>query len=170
MGAPGATSLVLIFGDSDLTRGAGSTSAGMSQTAVSFVLTCGGSDPACGAGNTSGRGVRTADSLVLICVCRILSPGDSLALPLSDGSAPVLPSLAETASCVLIRGRSCVVGSWGEGGSAGNSEDRPAWGFEGGSAEDSKGAGESGVCGPSSGSRSLADFLFFSRASTPRRA
>lgn len=49
-------SLVLIFGGSDLTRGAGSTSAGVLWTVTSLVLTCGGSDPACGAGGTSGLG------------------------------------------------------------------------------------------------------------------
>ena len=55
VGAPVAASLVLIFGGSDLTRGAGSTSAGISWAAASLVLTCGGSDPACGADGTSGR-------------------------------------------------------------------------------------------------------------------
>ena len=111
-------SLVLIFSGSDLTRGADPVSAGISWTAVSFVLICGGSDPACGAGCTSGRGSScTADSLVLICFCFILSPGVGPAAPLSARPAAAPPSLAETASRVLIRGRSRGCGSWGEGGS-----------------------------------------------------
>ena len=49
-GVPVTVSLVLIFGGSDLTRGADPASEGISWTTVSRILTWGGSDPACGAG------------------------------------------------------------------------------------------------------------------------
>ena len=148
--------LVLIFGGSDLTRGADPSSAGISRTALSLVLICGGSHPACGAGGVSGRESScTAESMVLICVRFIRSPGDGPAL------AP--PSLAETASRVLIRGRSSGDSSWGEYCSPGDSGD-------GGSAGISC-VGRSAVMrGSPSASWPLADFFFFSRASTPRRA
>ena len=163
-GALVTASLVLIFGGSDLTRGADPASAGISWTAVSLVLICGGSDPACGAGCTSGRGSScTADSLVLIRFCFILSSGDGPALPLSARPAPAPPSLAETASRVLIRGRSRGGGSWGEGCSPGASGD-------GGSAGISCVGRSAAVRGSPSVSRPLADFFFFRRASTPRRA
>ena len=157
-------SLVLIFGRSSLTRGADPVSEGTSRTAVSLVLTWGGSDPACGAGGTSGRGSScTADFLVLICARFIRSPGDGPALPLSDGPALAPPSLAETASCVLIRGRSRGGSSWGEGCSPGTSG---GGGSAGGACVD----GSAAVRGSPSASRPLADFFFFSRDSTPRRA
>ena len=58
-------SLVLIFGGSDLTRGADPASEGISWTTVSRILTWGGPDPACGAGCTSEwKSSRTAASLV----------------------------------------------------------------------------------------------------------
>lgn len=110
-------SLVLIFGGSDLTRGDSPASVETSWTTVSPVLTWYSSDPVGGTGCISERGAWTVDSLVLIRACRILSPEGGSALPLSVGSAPAPPSLAETASRVLIRGRSRGVGSWGEGGS-----------------------------------------------------
>ncbi len=148
--------LVLTFGGSDLTRGANPASEGMSRAAVSLVLAWGGSGPACGTGCTSGRGSScTADSLVLIRFCIIRSPRDSPA------SAP--PSLVETASRVLIRGRSRGGGSWGEGCSLGASGD-------GGSAGISCVGGSAAVCNSPSASRPLADFFFFRRVSTPRRA
>ena len=147
--------LILIFGGSDLTRGADPSSAGILQTALSLVLICGGSDPVCGAGETSGRGSScTADSLVLICVRFIRSPGDS--------PAPAPPSLVETASRVLIRGRSRRGGSWCEGCSASASGG-------GGSAGIFCVGGAAVVCGSPFSSRPLADFFFFKRASTPRR-
>lgn len=61
------------------------------------------------------------DSLILICICLNLSPGSGPALLLSDGLVPALLSLTETISRVLIRGCSRGGGSWGEGGSAGDS-------------------------------------------------
>ena len=156
--------LVLIFGSSDLTCGADPASAGISRTVLSLVLIWGGSDPACGAGCTSGRGSScTADSLVLICARFIRSPGDGPALPLSARPAPVPLSLAETASRVLIRGRSRGGSSWGEGCSSGTSGG-------GGSAGGSWGGGGSAARVSPSCSRPLADFFFFSRASIPRRA
>ena len=155
-GALVATSLVLIFGGSDLTRRGDPASAGISWTAVSLALICGGSDLTCGAGETSGRGSScTADSLVLICVRFIRFP--------RDGPAPALPSLAETASRVLIRGRSRGGSSWGEGCSPGASGD-------GGSAGISCVGRSAAVRGSPFASRPLADFFFFSRDSTPRRA
>ncbi len=155
-GALVATSLVLIFGGSDLTRGADPASEGISWTTVSRILTWGGSDPACGAGGVSGRESScTAESMVLICVRFIRSPGDGPAL------AP--PSLAETASRVLIRGRSRGGGSWGECCSPGAAGD-------GGSAGISCVGGSAAVRGSPFASWPLADFFFFSRASTPRRA
>ncbi len=163
-GALVATSLVLIFGGSDLTRGADPASAGISRTAVSLVLTWGGSDPVCGAGKTSGRGAScTADSLVLICARFIRSPGGGPVLPLSARPALAWPSLAETASRVLILGRSCGGSSWGECCSPGASGDSGSDGF---SCVD----GSAAVRGSPSASRPLADFFFFSRDSTPRRA
>ena len=148
-GALVTATLVLIFGGSDLTRGADSASAGISWTAVSLVLTWGGSGAACGAGETSGRGSScTADSLVLICPCFIRSPG--------DGPAPAPPSLVETASRVLIRGRSRGIGSWGEGCSAGTSGG-------GGSAGISCVSWSAVVRDPSVCSWPLADFFFFRR-------
>ncbi len=157
-------SLVLIFGGSNLTRGADPASAGISWTAVSLVLTWGGSDPACGTDETSGRGSScTADSLVLIRLCFIRSPGDGPALLLSARPAPAPPSLAETASRVLVWGRSRGGSSWGEGCSPGASGDGESAGIccVGGSAA---------VHGSPSSFRLWADFFFFSRASTPRRA
>ena len=148
--------LVLIFGSSDLTCGADPASAGILRAVLSLVLIWGASDPVCGAGCTSGRGSScTADSLVLICPCFIRSPG--------DGPAPAPPSLVETASRVLIRGRSRGGGSWGEccpPGAAG----------DGGSAGISCVGGSAAVRGSPFASWPLADFFFFSRASTPRRA
>ena len=156
-GALVATSLVLIFGGSDLTRGADPSSAGISRTALSLVLICGGSDPACGAGGVSGwESSCKADFLVLIRLCFIRSPGDGPALPLSDGPALAPPSLAETASRVLIRGRS-------RGGG-------PDGASDGGSAGISCVGRSAAVRGSPSASRLLPDFFFFSRASTPRRA
>lgn len=155
-GALVTASLVLIFGGPDLTRGADPASAGISWTAVSLVLTWGGSGPACGAGCTSGRGSSCiADSLVLICLCFIRSQEVGPALPLSDGPALAPPSLAETASRVLIRGRFRGDGSDGASGS--------------GSAGISWVGGSAVVCGSPSSFRPLADFFFFRRASTPRR-
>ena len=149
-------SLVLIFGGSDLTRGADPASEGISWTTVSRILTWGGSDPACGAGGVSGRESSCkADFLVLIRLCFIRSPGNGPAL------AP--PSLAETASRVLIRGRSRGGSSWGEGCSPGASSD-------GGSAGICCVGGSAAVRGSPSSFRPLADFFFFRRASTPRRA
>lgn len=163
-GALVTASLVLIFGGSNLTRGADPISEGTSRTAVSLIPTWGGSDPACGAGGTSGRGSScTADSLVLICPCFIRSPGDGTALPLSARPAPETSSLAETASRVLIRGRSRGGGSWGECCSPGAAGD-------GGSAGISCVGGSAAVRGSPFASWPLADFFFFSRASTPRRA
>ncbi len=156
--------LVLIFGSSDLTCGADPASAGISRAVLSLVLIWGAPDPVCGAGETSGRGSScTADSLVLICPCFIRSPGDGTALPLSARPAPETSSLAETASRVLIRGRSRGIGSWGEGCSAGTSGG-------GGSAGISCVSWSAVVRDPSVCSWPLADFFFFSRASTPRRA
>ena len=149
-------SLVLIFGGSDLIRGADPASEGISWTTVSRILTWGGSDPACGAGGVSGlESSCKADCLVLIRLCFIRSPGDGPAL------AP--PSLAETASRVLIRGRSRGIGSWGEGCSAGTSGG-------GGSAGISCVSWSAVVRDPSVCSWPLADFFFFRRDSTPRRA
>ena len=163
-GALVATSLVLIFGSSDLTCGADPASAGISRAVLSLVLIWGASDPVCGAGCTSGRGSScTADSLVLICARFIRSPGDGPALPLSDGPALAPPSLAETASCVLIRGRSRGGSSWGEGCSPGTSG---GGGSSGGACVD----GSAAVRGSPFASRPLADFFFFRRDSTPRRA
>ena len=163
-GALVATSLVLIFGGSDLTRGADPASAGISWTAVSLVLTWGGSGAACGAGETSGRESSCkADFLVLIRLCFIRSPGDGPALPLSAGPALAPLSLAETASRVLIRGRSRGDGSRGECCSPGAAGD-------GGSAGISCVGGSAVVRSSPSVSRPLADFFFFRRASTPRRA
>ena len=155
-GALVATSLVLIFGGSDLTRGADPSSAGISRTALSLVLICGGSDPACGAGGVSGwESSCKADFLVLIRLCFIRSPG--------DGPAPAPPSLAKTASRVLIRGRSCGDGSWDGGCSPGASGDGESAGISC--------VGRSAVVrGSPSSFRLWADFFFFSRASTPRRA
>ena len=148
-GALVATSLVLSFGGSDLTRGADPASEGISWTTVSRILTWGGSDPACGAGGVSGlESSCKADCLVLIRLCFIRSPGDGPAL------AP--PSLAETASRVLIRGRS-------RGGG-------PDGASDGGSAGISCVGRSAAVRGSPSASRLLPDFFFFSRASTPRRA
>ena len=148
-GALVATSLVLIFGGSDLTRGADPASEGISWTTVSRILTWGGSDPACGAGGVSGlESSCKADCLVLIRLCFIRSPG--------DGPALALPSLAETASRVLIRGRS-------RGGG-------PDGASDGGSAGISCVGRSAAVRGSPSASRPLADFFFFSRDSTPRRA
>ena len=156
--------LVLIFGSSDLTCGADPASAGISRTVLSLVLIWGGSDPACGAGCTSGRGSScTADSLVLICARFIRSPGDGPALPLSAGPALAPLSLAETASRVLIRGRSRGDGSWDGGCSPGASGDGESAGISC--------VGRSAVVrGSPSSFRLWADFFFFSRASTPRRA
>ena len=141
--------LVLIFGSSDLTCGADPASAGISRTVLSLVLIWGGSNPACGAGETSGRGSSCkADFLVLIRLCFIRSPG--------DGPALALPSLAETASRVLIRGRS-------RGGG-------PDGASDGGSAGISCVGRSAAVRGSPSASRPLADFFFFRRDSTPRRA
>ncbi len=155
-GALVTATLVLIFGSSSPTRGADSASAGISWTAVSLVLTWGGSGAACGAGETSGRESSCkADFLVLIRLCFIRSPGNGPAL------AP--PSLAETASRVLIRGRSRGGGSWGECCSPGAAGD-------GGSAGISCVGGSAAVRGSPFASWPLADFFFFSRASTPRRA
>ena len=163
-GALVATSLVLIFGGSDLTRGADPSSEGISRAVLSLVLIWGGSDPVCGAGEISGRGAScTADSLVLICARFIRSPGGGTALPLSARPAPETSSLAETASRVLIRGRSRGGGSWGEGCS-------PRASGDGGSAGISCVDGSAAVRGSPSASRPLADFFFFSRDSTPRRA
>ena len=148
-GALVATSLVLIFGGSDLTRGADPASEGISWTTVSRILTWGGSDPACGAGGVSGlESSCKADCLVLIRLCFIRSPGDGPAL------AP--PSLAETASCVLIRGRSR--GGGPDGASDGRSAGISCVGRS------------AAVRGSPSVSRPLADFFFFRRDSTPRRA
>ena len=148
--------LVLIFGSSDLTCGADPASAGISRAVLSLVLIWGAPDPVCGAGETSGRGSScTADSLVLICPCFIRSPG--------DGPAPAPPSLVETASRVLIRGRSRGDGSRGECCSPGAAGD-------GGSAGISCVGGSAAVRGSPFASWPLADFFFFSRASTPRRA
>ncbi len=148
-GALVATSLVLIFGGSDLTRRADPSSAGISRAVLSLVLIWGASDPACGAGETSGRGAScTADSLVLICARFICSPGDS--------PAPVPPSLTETASRVLILGRSRGGGSAGASGGSG-------------SAGISCVGGAAVVRGSPFSSRPLADFFFFRRDSTPRR-
>ncbi len=156
--------LVLIFGSSDLTCGADPASAGISRTVLSLVLIWGGSNPACGAGCTSGRGSScTVDSLVLICLCFIRSPEFGPALPLSAGPALAPLSLAETASRVLIRGRSRGDGSRGECCSPGAAGD-------GGSAGISCVGGSAVVRSSPSVSRPLADFFFFSRASTPRRA
>ena len=148
-GALVATSLVLIFGGSDLTRGADPASEGISWTTVSRILTWGGSDPACGAGGVSGlESSCKADCLVLIRLCFIRSPG--------DGPALALPSLAETASRVLIRGRS-------RGGG-------PDGASDGGSAGISCVGRSAAVRGSPFASRPLADFFFFRRDSTPRRA
>ena len=148
-GALVATSLVLIFGGSDLTRGADPSSAGISRTALSLVLICGGSDPACGAGGVSGwESSCKADFLVLIRLCFIRSPG--------DGPEPAPLSLVETASRVLIRGRSRGIGSWGEGCSAGTSGG-------GGSAGISCVSWSAVVRDPSVCSWPLADFFFFRR-------
>ena len=156
-GALVTATLVLIFGSSSPTRGADSASAGISWTAVSLVLTWGGSGAACGAGETSGRESSCkADFLVLIRLCFIRSPGDGPALPLSDGPALAPPSLAETASRVLIRGRFRGDGSDGASGS--------------GSAGISWVGGSAVVRGSPPASRLLADFFFFRRDSTPRRA
>ena len=163
-GALVTASLVLIFGGSNLTRGADPISEGTSRTAVSLILTWGGSDPACGAGGTSGQGSScTADSLILICLCFIRSPEFGPALALSDGPALAPLSLAETASRVLIRGRSRGDGSRGECCSPGAAGD-------GGSAGISCVGGSAVVRSSPSVSRPLADFFFFRRASTPRRA
>ena len=155
-GALVTATLVLIFGSSSPTRGADSASAGISWTAVSLVLTWGGSGAACGAGETSGRESSCkADFLVLIRLCFIRSPGNGPAL------AP--PSLAETASLVLIRGRSCGDGSWDGGCSPGASGDGESAGISC--------VGRSAVVrGSPSSFRLWVDFFFFSRASTPRRA
>ena len=149
-------SLVLIFGGSDLTRGADPASKGISWTTVSRILTWGGPDPACGAGGVSGwESSCKADFLVLIRLCFIRSPG--------DGPAPAPPSLAKTASRVLIRGRSCGDGSWDGGCSPGASGDGESAGISC--------VGRSAVVrGSPSSFRLWADFFFFSRASTPRRA
>ncbi len=148
-GALVTASLVLIFGGSDLTHKADPASEGISWTTVSRILTWGGSDPACGAGGVSGlESSCKADCLVLIRLCFIRSPGDGPAL------AP--PSLAETASRVLIRGRS-------RGGG-------PDGASDGGSAGISCVGRSAAVRGSPSASRLLPDFFFFSRASTPRRA
>ena len=117
--------------------------------ATSLVLIFGGSDPACGAGGVSGwESSCKADFLVLIRLCFIRSPGDGPAL------AP--PSLAETASRVLIRGRS-------RGGG-------PDGASDGGSAGISCVGRSAAVRGSPSASRPLADFFFFRRDSIPRRA
>ena len=50
-----ATSLVLIFGGSNLTRGADPSSEGISRAVLSLVLIWGDSDPDCGVGETSER-------------------------------------------------------------------------------------------------------------------
>ena len=148
-GALVATSLVLIFGGSDLTRRADPSSAGISRAVLSLVLIWGAPDPVCGAGETSGRGSSCkADFLVLIRLCFIRSPG--------DGPALALPSLAETASRVLIRGRS-------RGGG-------PDGASDGGSAGISCVGRSAAVRGSPFASRPLADFFFFRRDSTPRRA
>ena len=155
-GALVATSLVLIFGGSDLTRRADPSSAGISRAVLSLVLIWGAPDPVCGAGETSGRGSSCkADFLVLIRLCFIRSPG--------DGPEPAPLSLVETASRVLIQGRSCGDGSWDGGCSPGASGD-------GGSAGISCVGGSAVVRSSPSVSRPLADFFFFRRASTPRRA
>lgn len=154
-GALVATSLVLIFGGSDLTRGANPSSAGISRAVLSLVLIWGAPDPVCGAGGISGRGSSCkADSLVLNCARFICSPGDS--------PAPAPPSLGETASRVLIRDRSREGGSWCEGCSAG----APG---TGGSAGISCVGGAAVVRGSPFSSRPLADFFFFRRVSTLRR-
>ena len=140
-------SLVLIFGGSDLTCGADPASKGISWTTVSRILTWGGSDPACGAVGVSGRESSCkADFLVLIRLCFIRSPG--------DGPEPAPLSLVETASRVLIRGRSRGIGSWGEGCSAGTSGG-------GGSAGISCVSWSAVVRDPSVCSWPLADFFFF---------
>jgi len=155
-GALVATSLVLIFCGSDLTRRADPSSAGISRAVLSLVLIWGAPDPVCGAGETSGRGSSCkADFLVLIRLCFIRSPG--------DGPEPAPLSLVETASRVLIRGRSRGIGSWGEGCSAGTSGG-------GGSAGISCVSWSAVVRDPSVCSWPLADFFFFRRDSTPRRA
>ena len=155
-GALVATSLVLIFGGSDLTLRADPSSAGISRAVLSLVLIWGAPDPVCGAGETSGRGSSCkADFLVLIRLCFIRSPGDSPA------RSP--PSLVETASRVLIRGRSRGDGSRGECCSPGAAGD-------GGSAGISCVGRSAAVRGSPFASWPLADFFFFSRASTPRRA
>ncbi len=163
-GALVATSLVLIFGGSDLTRRADPSSAGISRAVLSLVLIWGAPDPVCGAGETSGRGSSCkADFLVLIRLCFIRSPEFGPALALSDGPALAPLSLAETASRVLIRGRSRGDGSRGECCSPGAAGD-------GGSAGISCVGGSAVVRSSPSVSRPLADFFFFRRASTPRRA
>ena len=155
-GALVATSLVLIFGGSDLTRRADPSSAGISRAVLSLVLIWGAPDPVCGAGETSGRGSSCkADFLVLIRLCFIRSPG--------DGPEPAPLSLVETASRVLIQGRSCGDGSWDGGCSPGASGDGESAGISC--------VGRSAVVrGSPSSFRLWADFFFFSRASTPRRA
>jgi len=156
--------LVLIFGSSDLTCGADPASAGISRAVLSLVLIWGAPDPVCGAGETSGRGSSCkADFLVLIRLCFIRSPEFGPALPLSAGPALAPLSLAETASRVLIRGRSRGDGSRGECCSPGAAGD-------GGSAGISCVGGSAAVRGSPFASWPLADFFFFSRASTPRRA
>ena len=155
-GALVTASLVLIFGSSDLTRRADPSSAGISRAVLSLVLIWGAPDPVCGAGETSGRGSSCkADFLVLIRLCFIRSPG--------DGPEPAPLSLVETASRVLIQGRSCGDGSWDGGCSPGASGDGESAGI-------SCVGRSAAVRGSPSASRLLPDFFFFSRASTPRRA
>jgi len=156
-----AFSFVLICGRSDPVCTTGPSSGGRSWTADSLVLIRGGSAPSCETGGVSSWTPRTVDSRVLIRRHSDLVAEDGSGLLPPDGVA--LPSLAVTASLVLILGRSVALGAVGV-------ESLPA------------GAGGRSVSGPGSGAGGswdgawplglslLSAFFFFRRFSIPRLA
>ena len=149
-------SLVLICGSSGLPCGSDGASAQTSWTAVSLVLILGRSGSFGAAGSVpseTSRTFRTADFRILIFRRSGPAAEAGSVLPPLDGGAP--PSLAVTASLVLIFGCSRGGGSWGEGCSAGGS-----CGVDGSGA-----VGDSASC-----VWPRRSFLFFRRDSTPRSA
>ena len=164
-GMPAMDSFVLICGDSvlilecsDPPCTTGSTPADGLWTTASRVLIRGGSDSSRGADGVSLWIFRTVGSRILILCCSDPAAEAGSVLPPPDGV--VLPSLAVTASLVLILG-------W----SAGLGAELPPAGDRGGSVSGpDSGAGGSWDGAWPLGLSLLSAFFFFRRFSIPRSA
>ncbi len=149
---------VLILGRSDPPCTTGSAPADGSWTTASRVLIRGGPTSSRGADGVSLWILRTVDSRILIFCCSDPAAEAGSVLPPPDGV--VLPSLAVTASLVLILG-------W----SAGLGAELPPAGDRGGSVSGpGSGAGGSWDGAWPLGLSLLSAFFFFRRFSIPRSA